>query len=356
MITSSVVDTETGELIPAVLNTDERAALADNEARIERGLKVFYEVGAALLDIRDKRLYRETHKTFEDYCQQRWGMTPQHAGRLITAADITKNLEPIGSIPANEGQARPLAPLSPEEQRAVWDVVRKTAPDGKVTAGHVKSVVSVFRDVVRTGAIDNGEGHDIAVADVVTAAITEETYERMMRQQSAIREKTVHVSHNSGENEWYTPADYTAAARAVMGAIDLDPASSEVANQLVCAARFFTAADDGLAQDWHGRVWMNPPYAQPLVARFCDKLADAVRRGHVSQACVLVNNATETAWFQTLLDVAAAVCFIKGRVKFLDSQLNPNGAPLQGQALLYIGPNVTAFRAAAASFGKVLYV
>lgn len=144
MITSSVVDTETGELIPAVLNTDERAALADNEARIERGLKVFYEVGAALLDIRDKRLYRETHKTFEDYCQQRWGMTPQHAGRLITAADITKNLEPIGSIPANEGQARPLAPLSPEEQRAVWDVVRKTAPDGKVTAGHVKSVVSVY--------------------------------------------------------------------------------------------------------------------------------------------------------------------------------------------------------------------
>lgn len=140
-----------------------------------------------------------------------------------------------------------------------------------------------------------------------------------------------------------------------MGAIDVDPASSEAANQVVKATQFFTAADDGLAKEWVGRVWMNPPYAQPLIANFCEKLADEVRAGNVTQACVLVNNATETAWFQTLLDVAAAVCFIKGRVKFLDAQMNPNGAPLQGQALLYVGADVAAFRAAAADFGKVLY-
>jgi ParB family chromosome partitioning protein len=152
------------------------------------------------------------------------------------------------------------------------------------------------------------------------------------------------VSHNSGNNEWYTPRAIIEAARKVMGGIDCDPATSELANKTVKAETTFTAESDGLAisNKWRGNVWLNPPYAQPLIDRFSEQVTARYVMGQIKQACVLVNNATETEWFQRMLKESTAVCFLKSRVKFIDTDGNP-GAPLQGQVLLYFGKHGKRF-------------
>jgi phage N-6-adenine-methyltransferase len=164
--------------------------------------------------------------------------------------------------------------------------------------------------------------------------------------------KGCHVTANSGENEWYTPPDLIEAARDVMGSITLDPASCEIAQANVKAKRFYTADDDGLSKKWTGNVWLNPPYSKDCIGLFADKLVGESRR--FEQAVVLVNNATDTAWFHQMASVASAVCFLRGRVKFLDKTGKPAKTPVQGQAVLYVGANVEAFRAKFSPMGFVV--
>jgi hypothetical protein len=153
-----------------------------------------------------------------------------------------------------------------------------------------------------------------------------------------------HVVNNSGEVEWYTPAEVIAAAREVMGDIDLDPASCDTANDIVNAAEFYDKEQDGLSLEWHGRVFMNPPYAAGLVGVFTDKLLSHVRTESVSEAVVLVNNATETKWFQALAQASDAICFPKSRIRFWNPNRNESMTGLQGQAVVYFGPNTGRFR------------
>lgn len=130
------------------LTTVETTRLSELETTIEHGLQTFVEVGNALMEIRDSRLYRESFGTFEDYCQERWAMSRSYAHRTIEAAQVVTNLLPIGNIPTNEAQARPLSPLTPQLQREVWPLVVDTAPNGKITANHVQRVVD---DYLRPG-------------------------------------------------------------------------------------------------------------------------------------------------------------------------------------------------------------
>jgi len=162
-----------------------------------------------------------------------------------------------------------------------------------------------------------------------------------------------HVTYNSGDNEWFTPVKIANAVHEVMGGIDLDPASCEEANRVVKATQVFNAADNGLTKPWAGRVFLNPPYSKLLIRMFCSKLVRHVKNGKISAAVVLVNNATETRWFQELFSVVSAVCFPSGRVKFWQSKEATASNPLQGQAILYFGEDHDSFMKTFTKFGRV---
>lgn len=162
-----------------------------------------------------------------------------------------------------------------------------------------------------------------------------------------------HVTHNSKNNEWYTPAYLVEAARKVMGTIDLDPASSAKANETVQASRYYDLEVDGLTQVWYGKVWLNPPYSRDLLPQFIEAFLAKRSAGEFTEGMVLVNNATETKWFQQLIKRASAVCFLSKRVKFLDESGNPKNTPLQGQVVLYFGTETTEFAYQFDRFGWV---
>lgn len=280
-------------------------------------------------------------------------------------------------VPAIDGQlAIPTAVLVPESLDAARD--RLTRLDGLATASEWARAAIVATFVDESGSGQGGRTDLLLSSEKLTpnafAALgivglkSDNTVRRYLRAwgdrprptpgqyvdlpddefKVPGEDRDPHVANNSGQNEWYTPPEYIEAARRVMGHIALDPATSITAQRTVRASVYFTAEHDGLAHDWFGPIWMNPPYSQPLIGQFIDKLTDTD-----AESICLVNNGTETVWGQKLLRASDAVCFPAGRIRFIDPDGNP-GAPLQGQMITYRGPSPARFTDEFAAFGTVM--
>lgn len=147
------------------------------------------------------------------------------------------------------------------------------------------------------------------------------------------------ATKHTGNNEWYTPSEYIESARSVMGSIQLDPASNEIAQETVKADEFYTINDDGLNYDWTGKnIWLNPPYSSSEIKQFIEKITDT----DINQAVILTNNSTDTTWFKKLSEWCDLICFTGGRISFY-SKDGQKTSPTNGQAFFYKGSQEDAF-------------
>lgn len=141
-------------------------------------------------------------------------------------------------------------------------------------------------------------------------------------------------------DEWYTPAIYIESVRKVLGRIDLDPASCAKANETVKAAKFYSEADNGLMQPWHGRVFMNPPYS--LNAGFTEKIFKEYDNGNVTEAIVLLSaHAVETKWFVPYWD--CTLCFTGCRLKFISPTGLAVSGNISGSVFIHLGKDGRKF-------------
>lgn len=246
--------------------------------------------------------------------------------------------------------------------RAAAEEARKEAEERAAAEAEARRKEQEARDEEeRQAAIEQARLAAAAKAEAEKAAAkAEKNASRAQKKADKVKSgntsaDNVRGTTGTGENEWYTPQEFIERARKVMGGFDVDPASSAAAQEKVRAAQFFTEETNGLEQEWQGRVWLNPPYAQPLISEFMEKLCSEYLEGRCTEAIALTHNYTDTRWFQGTAAHASAICFTKGRVKFY----SPSGevaAPTQGQAFFYFGSNVDAFVEAFADVGFVVEV
>jgi ParB family chromosome partitioning protein len=163
----------------------------------------------------------------------------------------------------------------------------------------------------------------------------------------------------TGDTEWYTPPYIIEAAAAVMGGIDLDPATSEA--QQACApvkaANYFTIKHSGLNRPWRGRVFLNPPYARSEIDRFVTKMVAAYQARELQQGILLTNSSTDTKWWQFAYSHCNALCFLRKRVRFLKvangTLTRGKSSPSHGHSIFYFGADVTRFAQVFSAMGLV---
>lgn len=149
---------------------------------------------------------------------------------------------------------------------------------------------------------------------------------------------------SSASPEWYTPPHVLDLVVELFGAIDLDPCAES--DRSVPAARHFTAAEDGLAHEWHGRVFLNPPYGK-TIGLWMAKLRYEFAQRRVTEAIALVPAKPDTDWWAAL--DGEWMCFVHGRLRFANSS---TGAPFPS-VLVYLGPDAHRFTEVFRALGDV---
>ena len=157
----------------------------------------------------------------------------------------------------------------------------------------------------------------------------------------------VPFNQTKNPNEWHTPSNIIELVKKTFGGqIDLDPASSAVADQTVQANKYYDQKIDGLTQNWNATsIFLNPPFSKPagIGAEFINKIID--ERNNYDEAIVLIYSNTDTNYYQKLAssNICRAICFKNKRIKFNNPTMPDADSPAKGSSIFYIGDNLSRF-------------
>jgi DNA N-6-adenine-methyltransferase Dam len=149
--------------------------------------------------------------------------------------------------------------------------------------------------------------------------------------------------------EWYTPPHIIERARAVLGAIDLDPASSDTAQEWIKAATYYTG-DTLLVPPWSGRVWLNPPFDD--TPAWLARLEFEYTCGSVTAALLLVNSAPGYRWYEEMWRRWPVVC-LRERLCFIRADGKPSGQARKAQTIAYFGQDTRRFIEVFRDLGRI---
>lgn len=124
---------------------------------------------------------------------------------------------------------------------------------------------------------------------------------------------------SSETDEWATPPEFVRPLAEAVGGFDLDPCSG--AEESPVAAETYTAEDDGLAQAWFGRVWVNPPYSE--MEAWTRKAVNESQRDETEVIIYLCKGDSSTDWWHAAAKEAEAVAMLDGRLSFGDGDAAP---------------------------------
>ena len=156
-LTIDLVPTFSEPIELSALGSDEKVRFNQCEAIIEKGFNTFTEVGNALFEIRNNKLYRENHTTFEEYCKEKWQIKRQRAYELMDAAGIVNTLSEISdkiepsknTVNIKESHAAALGKIPEDIRGEVWqEVVKEQQSTGKaITAKYIQTIYSNIKGV-----------------------------------------------------------------------------------------------------------------------------------------------------------------------------------------------------------------
>lgn len=157
----------------------------------------------------------------------------------------------------------------------------------------------------------------------------------------------MNVHFSSAKDDWQTPPEIIGLVRKMFTTIDLDPAANATNN--VGAKRYFTPADDGLAQDWDAyNLFLNPPYGRNVTGLWVDKLIAEFEAKRFVSALALLPARTDTRWAQALIE-RFPICFVRGRIRFVGAD---SGAPFPSM-IVHVGYCIYSFRKTFSPIGTV---